>query len=155
MLGRHLVPSVAFARPVVAVAGRQRRLRLAYGAAVVGRLVGVRVVSGGVGVDGFARDHHRRRRLVRERQQQCRIGGREADAVDEQVRTCAERCAERVAVVAVRADEAAACRGNVGRHVGRVATGEIDIPAVGEQPPRDGAPDQAGSPDDERAAHAA
>ena len=121
LLRRDLVRAVAFARAVVAVAGRSVGCVSRIGPSNRGGVVGVRVVAGGVDVDRLARDHHRRRRVARERQEQaarpprCRRCSRRGGRLRRRARR------ELIAVGRVGGEEAAAGRGDVVRHVGRVA----------------------------------
>src|SRR5581483_7931659 len=112
---------VALPREVVRPPGRQGRLLLADRPVEAGRLVRVGVVAACVDVDRLAGDQHRRGGVAGERDDELGVGGREADAVDEQVGAAAVGGFERVPVVAVGGDEAASGRGDVGGQAGGVA----------------------------------
>jgi hypothetical protein len=71
------------------------------------------VVAGGVDVDGLSRDHHGRGGVPGQRQQHAGMRRGVAEAVDQQVRTVAERGGELRGVVPVSGDEPAPGGGNV------------------------------------------
>jgi hypothetical protein len=85
-----LVRAVAVTRPVVAAAGRERRLSFGDRTVERRRLVRVRMPAGVVDIDRLARDHHGRSDAIEERQEQARVRRGVGDAVHEQVGSVAE-----------------------------------------------------------------
>ena len=116
------------------------------------RLVGVRVVAGGVDVDGLARDHHRRCRRRARRKQPARVLGGVHDAVHQQVRAVTERCRRAAAASWLSAwmnstPTARRCRW----HVGGIAPGHVHVPSRPRESQRDRPADETGAAEDERA----
>ena len=107
----------------------------------------------GVDVDGLARDHHRGAGVANERQELSRGGGRVTDAVDEQVGAVAERDEQLLRIVAVGHDELPSGGGDLRRHVRGIPTRQVDLPTDREQATGRGAPDLAGSADDQGPRH--
>jgi hypothetical protein len=88
-----------------------------------------------------------------ERHQQLGMGGGEADAVDEQVGTVAERGLQLRLVVPIGGDEPRPCGGKPGRHPGRVPAGHVDLPPRRQHPLGNSAADQAATAEYEGARH--
>jgi hypothetical protein len=107
-----------------------------------------------VDVHGLARNHHRRGSAPCERQQPSSIVGREAEAIDKQVRPGATSSGEVGHIPAVGADERDPEIGKLRRHVRRVAAGHVDTPADPGKALRDRATDDAGATKDQSSHHA-
>ena len=110
-------------------------------------------MAGFVYVHRLAGDQHGRVRGAGKRQQRGCVRGREADAVHQQVGAVAQDRGQLAGVAAVGHGEPGPGSGQGRGQMGRVASGEINLPACVQQAMCGGPADSAGATQDECPRH--